>query len=105
MIVTWKRVQVLVLLVCGLMTAPFGSLEQFEATDSQTATMPCLSGGATPLPLYAPRSDVSIHTFAMHLEWCPTILQTEWQRSTAVVPPESAHNLTYHANAPPSHLI
>lgn len=107
MMATWKRIRVLVLLVCGLVTAPFGSLEQFDAAGDQNVTVPCLSRAeATPLPLTAPNwgANLPVRPFALPVEWFLTIPQTEWQQ--AVVRPHERHGfLTYYANAPPSHLI
>ena len=108
MMVTWKRIRILILLGCGLATAPFGSLEQFDAGDGRTATLPCLSAaGTTPTPLHGPssRADVPVRPFALPVEWFLTISQTEWQEAAAVMHAAGLRALTYHANAPPSHLI
>ena len=105
---TWKRIQVLALLVCGLVTAPFGSMEQFDAAENHNATSPCLSAaGATPLALHAPnsRADLPVRPFAPPAQWSLTSAQTEWRLATVVLPPESPGTVTYHANAPPFHLI
>ena len=107
MMATWKRIRVLVLLVCGLCTAPFGSLEQFDAASDQNATVPCLSRvDATPPPLTVPnwRANLPVQPFALPVEWSLTIPHSEWQQ-TVVLPPERPAPITYYANAPPSHLI
>jgi len=104
---TWKRIRVLVLLACGLVTAPFGSLEQFDAAGDRNVTVPCLSRAeATPLPLTAPtwRANLPARLFALPVEWSLTIPQTEWQQAV-VRPRERPGSITYYANAPPSHLI
>lgn len=108
MVVTWKRLQVLGLLVCGLATAPFGSLEQSDAVDHPNASMPCVSAaGATPLSLHASsgRAELAVPPYTLPVEWSLAVSQAEWRRAAADVPPEHARNLTYHANAPPSPLI
>ena len=105
---TWKRIQVLAMLVCGLVTAPFGSMEQLDTVENQNATSPCLSAaGTTPLPLHAPnsRADLPVRPFAAPVRWSLTIAQTEWRQATVVLPPDSPGTVTYHANAPPLHLI
>lgn len=105
---TWRRIRILILLGCGLATAPFGSLEQFDAGDGRTATLPCLSAaGTTPLPFHAPssRADVPVRPFALPVEWFLAISQTEWQQTAAVLHAAGPRTLTYYANAPPSHLI
>lgn len=108
MMVTWKRIRILILLGCGLATAPFGSLEQFDAGDGRTATLPCLSAaGTTPTTLHVPssRADVPVRPFALPVEWFLTIAQTQWHEAAAVLHAAGVRALTYHANAPPSHLI
>ena len=108
MMVTWKRLQVLVLLVCGLATAPFGSLEQSDAVDNQNAIMPCLStAGATPLSLHTPngRAELALRPYATLVEWFLPVSEAEWCCAAVHVPAEHARNLTYDANAPPSPLI
>ena len=108
MIATWKRVQVLVLLVCGLATAPFGSLEQIDTADMHNGTMLCLSGaGPAPPAFHASnwRADLAVHPVTPAIEWPLTISQAEWRQAAAVLRFANAPELTYHANAPPAHLI
>ena len=107
MIVTWERIQVLALLVCGLATAPFGSLEQFDAASERNATLPCLTPtSAASLPLHAAswRTDVPVRSPALHMEWSITVPQPAWQHTEAYLPAVPACTLTYYATAPPSHL-
>ena len=105
---TWKRIRTLALLVCGLGTAPFGSLEQLDAADGRNVTSPCLSGvGATPLPLHTAvrGAELPVRTVALPAEWALIASHTEGQQAAVVLPTASTRTVTYHANAPPFHLI